>query len=197
MTKVDKTEDCWNWKAGVQHFGYGQFSVGHKGYVAHRYSWIMHKGSIPKALFVCHKCDNPKCVNPDHLFLGSQAKNMKDKTKKGRAQKGTDCYNSKLTPEKVVAIINDTRYYKEIANEYKISTSLIAKIRAGEAWKHIKIKRPKIIPRGERVGNAKLTAEKVLAIRADKRNYLEVLKEYNISNSQYYAIRSRQYWKHI
>jgi len=198
MSKVDKTDSCWNWTAGVSSFGYGQFSVGHRGYGAHKYSWIMRKGEPPKGLFVCHKCDNPKCVNPAHLFLGSQADNMNDKVKKKRAQKGIGCYNHKLTNEQVVSIINDKRIYKDIAKEYGISISLINQIRAGTAWRHIKIKRPKkIAARGEQASKAKLTEQQVLAIRKDTRNYKVVMDEYKISNSTYYAIRSRQYWTHI
>ena len=149
-------------------------------------------------MFICHTCDNPKCVNPDHLFLGSQKANMKDKTKKGRAQKGEKCYNSKLTVEQVTDIINDNRIYKDIAAEYNVSKSLITKIKCGYAWVHVKVKRvKKRIAIGEQASKAKLTEQQVLAIRADTRNYKEVIAEHDISNSTYYAIRTKQYWKHI
>ena len=198
MLKVNKTDTCWNWTAGLDNAGYGQFSVGRKGYRTHRFSWLMHKGKIPKGLNVNHHCDNPMCVNPDHLFLGTQAKNMKDKTNKGRAQSETRCYNCKLTNEQVALILQDSRIYREIAKEYNVSLSLISKIRCNQSRTLVKIKRiKKISAKGEQTGSSKLTEKQVLAIRADTRNYKQVLEEYGISNSTYYAIRSRQYWKHI
>lgn len=82
--KVDKTEDCWNWTASSRGQGYGAFKINGKVIDAHRVSWTIHFGEIPNGLFVCHKCDNKKCVNPDHLFLGTQKDNMNDCLQKGR-----------------------------------------------------------------------------------------------------------------
>lgn len=85
--KVHKTESCWLWTASVKDgFPYGQ--IGHPGTRtprrAHRVSWELHNGPIPAGLFVLHKCDNPRCVRPDHLFLGTQSDNLKDAYSKGR-----------------------------------------------------------------------------------------------------------------
>lgn len=87
--KVDKISslsytDCWVWIGCKNPKGYGQFWGQDKMIGAHRYSWILKKGSIPNDLCVLHKCDNPPCVNPDHLFLGTQSDNMKDMAQKGR-----------------------------------------------------------------------------------------------------------------
>ena len=87
LLKVDKTDTCWLWSAAVNPKGYGCLGLGTRGMgvvLAHRASWMLYKGAIPEGLSVLHSCDNPRCVNPDHLFLGTQQDNMKDRDAKGR-----------------------------------------------------------------------------------------------------------------
>lgn len=135
--KVDKTDSCWLWTAGkVQ--GYGMLGVGKRGNQtikrAHRYSWEIHNGPIPDGLWVLHKCDNPSCVNPDHLFLGTDADNMKDKQHKNRA-------GMKLTPEQVLEIRRDyaprKNSYRKLASKYGVSLGLIQKIISRKQWNHL------------------------------------------------------------
>src|SRR5690349_3504200 len=92
---VDKSKDCWEWKNSLNQSGYGVFYQNSVGYFAHRVSYFLMNGEIPIGLLVCHKCDNPKCVNPEHLFLGTSKDNMLDKVLKGRDpnQKKTHCLN--------------------------------------------------------------------------------------------------------
>lgn len=88
-SKVDKTKDCWEWKACVNEAGYGIFGVPnmYRNDRAHRISYRLHFGKIPKGKFVCHKCDNRRCVNPSHLFIGSNMDNVNDMIRKGRNSK--------------------------------------------------------------------------------------------------------------
>lgn len=80
---VQKGEDCWNWTGSIK-AGYGQFKVNRAPIRAHRFSWELHFGAIVPDLLVCHHCDNPRCVRPDHLFLGSHLNNTQDMIRKGR-----------------------------------------------------------------------------------------------------------------
>lgn len=84
--KVDKSENCWLWRGSRQTHGYGTFYYQGTMHLSHRISWILTYGEIPTGLCVLHKCDNPPCVNPQHLFLGTHVDNMIDRERKGRGK---------------------------------------------------------------------------------------------------------------
>lgn len=91
LVKVDKSsvvEECWLWKGAHNFEGYGFMRVGNSTRSAHRISYELFRGVIPTGYQVCHKCDNPRCVNPNHLFVGTRSDNMRDKVAKGRHRKG-------------------------------------------------------------------------------------------------------------
>lgn len=142
----NKTESCWLWTASVINTGYGCFRVHRKTILAHRFSYELAFGTIPNGLFVCHRCDTPKCVLPDHLFLGTVADNIQDCINKGRrGDHGTPVRGernpaSKLT-ERDVRIIRERRACGErrklVAAEFMVSESLINQICSGTVWSHV------------------------------------------------------------
>jgi hypothetical protein len=138
---------CWEWKLFRNALGYGVVGVGSrtngtkKLMSAHRLSWTVYKGPIPLGLCVLHRCDNPPCINPEHLFLGTNEDNMKDMAAKGRTRvlRGSMVGTAKLFPRQVrkikqlFGILNDC----QIARAFEVSDSLIWNIRKGISWRHI------------------------------------------------------------
>ncbi len=139
--KVNKTESCWLWTASVLGMGYGQITKNGRGEMikAHRASYIMAYGAVPKGKLVCHSCDMPGCVNPQHLFLGSCADNHADRNKKGRQAKGENSGQAKLTEEKVLEIraLVDSYTQEELAKMYNTCKATIWNVVMRKTWKHI------------------------------------------------------------
>lgn len=128
--------DCWIF-VGYSSAGYGQMMVDKKTIGAHRLSWMIHRGEIPEGIRVLHKCDNSFCVNPDHLFLGTQAENMADMARKGRASRGDDHVHAKLSADAVGKIRMDSRSIREIAREFGVGHVTILRVKRGERWAHV------------------------------------------------------------
>ena len=140
--KVEKIPEagCWIWNGSmVKSTGYGLAPRGDKRTCAHRLSYELFVGPIPKNSLVLHHCDVRCCVNPSHLFLGDYRDNHLDMQKKGRTNytRGETNPASKLTQEKVIAIRKDQRRHREIAKEFGISGSVVSEVKAGKAWAHI------------------------------------------------------------
>lgn len=139
--KVKKSDHgCWEWTA-CKVFGYGKIGLGsgNGSAQAHRVSWEIHFGPIPNGLHVCHRCDNPGCVRPDHLFLGTAADNMRDMTTKGRRALGPKM-RSPLTAEAVSEIVSRVRAgeeQKRLATEYGVSRATVCRIANGLRWAHV------------------------------------------------------------
>lgn len=133
--------DCWNWTKYCYKNGYGQFQLRFLGkkynLIASRVAYELKNGLIPEGLLVCHKCDNPICVNPSHLFLGTQQDNMDDKVSKNRQARGETNGRSKLNWE----VVNEIRKIypinkstSELSKKYNIDSSTIINILKGDNW---------------------------------------------------------------
>ena len=142
---------CWLWNAGFDKDGYGLFWTrvpgNHKGAQkrAHRVSYELYKGPIPEGLCICHKCDNPSCVNPDHLFAGTHQDNSDDMMRKGRyvgyRAVGEKIANSKLKEPDIINIRAIYKYTKastyDLGRIYKVAPQTISKIINRQLWSHV------------------------------------------------------------
>lgn len=134
---LDPSSGCWLWTAQVDKYGYGRISINNESTLAHRVSYQIHRGQIPKKAHVLHHCDTPPCVNPSCLFLGDAAINQADKVDKGRQLKGGNIHNSILIPSDIQAIRLDQRLQREIAVDYGVHRRTISDVKKNKTWKHI------------------------------------------------------------
>lgn len=132
---------CLEWQRYIRGDGYGYCSrdVGDGSRFAHRVAWILTNGVIPDGIDVLHKCDNPPCGDPDHLFLGTHADNMADMAKKGRSTRGRPGPNAKLAGPQVLGVLlrlEGGESNTTIGRRYGVTRQAIAAIRHGKTWKH-------------------------------------------------------------
>jgi hypothetical protein len=172
--KVNKTDGCWGWTGASDCRGYGSIRIGGRyepQVGAHRLSWVIHRGEISEGLFVLHRCDNPNCVRPDHLFLGTHQDNMNDMAEKKRAASG-ETHGSRTCP---------------------------GRLPSGDShWTHA---HPESRLFGESNGIAKLTENQVREIRSKYsfRKYTTKMLalEYGVGETTIKLIRYGKAWRHV
>lgn len=211
IAKTPTERGCLEWTAALRN-GYGHFNLHGTTVYAHRLAWELVNGSIPAGLVVCHHCDNPRCVNIAHLFLGTKADNMHDMIAKGRAVhnveiRGEAIGTAKLTTAQVREI-RSPQYADwtatDIAAQFGITKSLACKILSRQSWQHLDSNgdapvRDRTV-RGEQKPYAKLTAENVREIRSERFagwKYVEIAAYFGVSYSVISNIINRKAWTHI
>lgn len=140
ISKIERLESgCWKWLGSKNKKGYGMMVYKGRIHASHRVSWQEYNGPIPDGMLICHKCDNPSCVNPDHLFVGSNQDNMDDMKEKGRhwhkTPRGEQNKNSKLTWDQVREIrASEHLTVRELANKYGVTDVTIYYV-LNKGWK--------------------------------------------------------------
>ncbi len=146
-------EECWEWFRARTTDGYGTLTVDGRTVYVHRVSYEVHVGPIPEGIHILHHCDNPPCVNPNHLFLGNQQSNLSDMRRKGRDHKlgpyrGDQNGNAKLSEGEVLTICSEYRFLdpawgervamqRVLAQRYSVTTRTIRRVLSGENWGHL------------------------------------------------------------
>ncbi|TAM15933.1 MAG: HNH endonuclease [Pandoraea sp.] len=148
LSSIKTVGECWVWTGSTNETGYGFLSIGSKSdksrrnVLAHRFSFEMHKGEIPAGLNICHVCDNRACVNPNHLFAGTQADNVADMVSKDRHQKGSRNGRAKINEAVASQIFDEVKSGKThtvVAQKFGVTRSLVSLIASGKRWRHVHV----------------------------------------------------------
>lgn len=197
-------DDCGPWTDARRNgkTRYGLLRTGHRGeerWPAHRIAWVLANGPIePRTLYVCHRCDNPECVNPAHMFLGTHADNIADRGVKKRAARGEAAGLASFTNEQVAGIRRDPRPYSEIAKDYGVTESAIGGVRTGRSWAHLPGAVPEDRARGNKHPCAVLTDDDVRWARQSGIPGSILADEvFGMSRAAIYQMLRGDTWKHV
>lgn len=205
-TKVDSTNfddptKCWEWIGYKDPNGYGGCSFQGRYIGAHRASFIVHSGAIPAGLWVLHRCDNPPCVNPNHLFAGTPKENAEDMAKKKRTcfqryphliRKGESHHLTHLKESDIIDICLSNKTNAELGLEYGLHQGSISSIRTGRSWKNVKM-----APRQTERRPIKLTKEQAIEILYSGESPKVLAEKFGVTTGNISQIRCRKSWTHL
>lgn len=201
MAKVHKTESCWTWLGAKSKKGYGHITFSENGERrstgAHRAAYLVFTGDFDRSLHVLHHCDNPSCVNPKHLFLGTNQDNVDDKLKKGRQLREESHPRAKLTKSQVKHIrraLMRGETMQSLSVRFNISHTVIFRIKTNFTWKDESYKAPKT---AKHVRIDAVTAAELKVRLLNGESTLLLSKEYNVDRSGLYKLKKGLTWKNI
>jgi hypothetical protein len=191
---------CHMWTTATDQDGYGEFFIRGKANRAHRLSWALLNGPIPNGMCICHTCDNPPCVNPKHLFLGTNLDNIADKVAKGRQAKG-DAQGLRKHPELAAwGDRNGSRTRPECLARGTRNGAFTKPERRPAGSRHGRHTKPERNAKGETHGRAKLTAAQVYEIRkrtSEGGSFAGIGREFAVAAETIGKIHKRQIWKSL
>ncbi len=208
---MGSVDECWEWQRCKNAKGYGMLRFGSFKSMqkAYRVAWMLTYGPIPLGKHVLHKCDDPTCCNPRHLYIGTNKENVRDRKTRGRQLCGEKTARAKLTVDQVREIrkryaADEFLSMEKLGKEYGITPGSVYNIIVYISWRHVDpdgeaniIRRTTV---GERAAKAKMTREEVVDLRRRATNgeaTIDLAKEYGISRYSAYKIIKRQSWKHV
>lgn len=209
VNRTSSTDDCWEWSGSLRRDGYAHIRVGPKRKLCHRVAWELAFGPIEedpnnhhKTRFVCHKCDNRKCCNPNHLFLGTQRDNVLDSASKGTYSASS---RRKLSEEDVVRMrleFKNGASFSELTERYRLNGSCIRRIIYGETWKLAggPISPPRSVRTSVSGKRTKLKPLQVLLIRELANTgvtFAEIARKFHLNPTNVERIVERKTWKSL
>lgn len=198
---------CWLWFGAKGVGGYGVLSVRSRKRLAHRVAWVLaNRREIRAGKMICHRCDNPPCVNPDHLYEGTNRENSRDKVRRNRQPRGSQVGGAKLTGE-LAARLRAARTWSElrqIAAKAGVSENHAREVRRARSWKHLgppaSERLTGIFRRGEQIESARLTERDVVELRrrvSSGETQTSLALEFGITQSAVSLIVRGRRWKHV
>lgn len=187
---------CIEWIGARNKGRYGTINIAGKSILVHRLSYYIYVGPFDVSLLVCHKCDNPSCINPEHLFLGTNKDNVDDmmNKKRHRTLRGEDHTNHKLTEEQVKEIFHSKLKLSEIASQYNIHKHLAFLIKKKQIWKHLNLNSDSSTNKKHR---SKLTEQQAIEIINSPLSLKELASVYGICPQAVWKIKTGKTWKYL
>lgn len=204
-------DGCFNWQGSVnKRTGYGSIYILGKTKMAHRVSFDVFRKSIPRGMFVCHRCDNTSCINPAHLFLGTQQDNMRDAAKKNRSVHGERQRHAKLNQENVNDILkrySSGEVVSALAKQFGVHSQTIRRVLLGQSWSRIVSRHEPLVVNPERSRSrgichkwSKLNDDVVVEIRtavAAGQSKADVAARFGVAATTVHDVVNRRTWKHV
>jgi hypothetical protein len=201
MVVPEPNTGCWLWLGAAHPWGYGSLRLNGRTAIAHRVAWLLYRGEIGAGLLVCHKCDVPGCVNPDHLFLGTPMDNTRDMHRKGRARKALGEAASR-TELKQTEVLEMRRLYasgdysaKDLSAKFGVSKATANAVVKGRSWRHLPLGEQPAKQKGRRLSASDIPLIRASLVAGER--VIDIAARYKVHASIISNIKAGRLWRHI